>query len=229
MELLDPGFSGRYEIAKARHPSAKQITIGRLYVGSTHPKIDRAVDRALTLAGFRLVRLGDNFRKQWDQAQSNGSAIALGDSWLHDRQFLGKPGVALTTQATIRLGELQYNTTFQPALLARSHWQRALRSVFQKVDFIALPTLKALPPHKLIFERSALFEARVLALQNTVAVNYAGNPAIAIPVPFQKHGFLVTSVQLIGPRLSEAELVNAARLIMSREGALFENLEESRN
>lgn len=229
MELLDPGFSVRYEMAKARHPSAKQITIGRLYVGGTHPKVDQAVDRALTLAGFRVVRLGDNFRKQWEQAQSNGSAIAFADSWLSDRQFLGKPGVALTTQATIRVGELQYNTTYQPALRARSQWQGALRRVFQKVDLIALPTLKALPPHKLIFERSALFEARVLALQNTVAVNYAGNPAIAIPVPFQKYGFLVTSVQLIGPRLSEAELVNAARLIMSREGVLFESVEESRN
>ena len=30
MELLDAGFSNRYETAKASQPSAKQITIGRL-------------------------------------------------------------------------------------------------------------------------------------------------------------------------------------------------------
>ena len=52
-----------------------------------------------------------------------------------------------------------------------------LRRVFDKVDYIALPTLKSLPPHQLLFERSAIFEARVLGLQNTVAVNFAGNPA----------------------------------------------------
>jgi amidase len=48
-------------------------------------------------------------------------------------------------------------------------------------------------------------------------VNYAGNPAIAIPIPLKGGGFPVTSLQLIGPRFGEAELVNAARLIASRE------------
>jgi Asp-tRNA(Asn)/Glu-tRNA(Gln) amidotransferase A subunit family amidase len=58
----------------------------------------------------------------------------------------------------------------------------------------------------------------MLALQNTVAVNYAGNPAIAIPIPFQRGGFPLTSLQLIGPRFSEADLVNAARLITTPRG-----------
>jgi Asp-tRNA(Asn)/Glu-tRNA(Gln) amidotransferase A subunit family amidase len=228
MELLNPGFSASYEAAKAKQPLAKLITIGRFYVGGTRSEIDQAMDRALTAAGFRVVEVDDDFKKQWDQAQSNGSAIATAESWLNNRQYLGKPGVALTTQAAIRLGELQYNTTYQPGLEARSEWQRTMRRAFQKVDFVALPTLKALPPHKCIFGRSAMIEARALALQNTAAVNYAGNPAIAIPVPFRKRGFPFTSLQLIGPRLSEAELINAARLIMSREGTAFENLKKNR-
>ncbi len=213
MDLLDAGFSARYEATRARNPSARQIKIGRFYVPGTDPKIEQAIDAALKAAGFRVVHLDDRFRTEWDQAQSNGSTIAIADGWLSDRQYLGKPGVSLTTQATIRLGELQYNTAYKGALEARPAWRRALRRVFDKVDFIALPTLKSLPPHKLLFERSALFEARVLALQNTVAVNYAGNPAIAIPIPYQGRGFPVTSLQLIGPPRSEAGLVNAARLI----------------
>ena len=131
------------------------------------------------------------------QAQSNGSTIAITDGWLSDRQYLGKPGVAVTTQATILLGELQYNTAYKGALKARRTWRRELRRVFDKVDYIALPTLKSLPPHKLLFERSAIFEARVLSLQNTVAVNFAGNPAIAIPIPYPERHFPVTSLQLI--------------------------------
>jgi len=55
----------------------------------------------------------------------------------------------------------------------------------------------------------------VLGLQNTVAVNYAGNPALAIPIPLEGRGFPVTSLQLIGPNLGEARLVNAARLLAS--------------
>ncbi len=128
----------------------------------------------------------------------------------------GKSGVSLTTQATIRLGELQPNTTYQGALNARRAWRRELRRVFDKVDYIALPTMKSLPPHKLLFERSAIFEARVLALQNTVAVNLAGNPAIAVPIPYADRHFPVTSLQLIGPNLSEGGLTNAARLIMTK-------------
>ncbi|HEY2799238.1 MAG TPA: amidase [Chthoniobacterales bacterium] len=216
MALLQPGFSGRYEAAKARHESAKQIRIGRFYVVGTDPKIEEAIDDALRAAGFRVVRLGERFRTLWDQAQSNGSTVAVSDGWLSDRQYLGKPGVALTTQAAIRLGELQYNTTYRRALDARRGWRRELSRILDKVDFIALPTLKSLPPHQLLFERSALFEARVLALQNTVAVNYAGNPAIAIPIPYPDRHFPVTSLQLIGSRFDEAGLVNAARMIMAK-------------
>ena len=216
MELLQPGFSGRYDASKARHASAKQIRIGRFYVAGTDPKIERAIDDALQATGFRVVRLGERFRALWDQAQANGSTVAVSDGWLRDRQYLGKPGVSLTTQATIRLGELQYNTVYRSALDGRRAWQRELRRVFNAVDFIALPTLKSLPPHQWFFERSALLEARVLALQNTVAVNYAGNPAIAIPIPYPDRHFPVTSLQLIGPRFDEVGLVNAARMIVAK-------------
>jgi Asp-tRNA(Asn)/Glu-tRNA(Gln) amidotransferase A subunit family amidase len=219
MALLDPEFSARYEAAKAKNPSAGGIRIGRLYIPGTDPKIDRAIDRALIAAGFQLVRLNDRFLAAWDQAQANGTVIAEADGWLSDRQYLGKLGVGLTTQATIRLGELQYSTSYKRALAEQKGWQRELRRTFKKVDFIGVPTLKKLPPHTLIFERSALFEARLLSLQNTVAVNYAGNPAIAIPVQYQKRGFPVTSVQLIGPLLSEGDLVNAARFVTAKEGA----------
>jgi Asp-tRNA(Asn)/Glu-tRNA(Gln) amidotransferase A subunit family amidase len=219
MALLDPDFSARYEAAKAKNPSASGIRLGRLYVPGTYPEIDHAIDNALTAAGFQLVRLDERFLAAWDQAQANGTVVAEADGWLSDRQYLGKAGVAVTTQATIQLGELQYNTAYKRALAERKGWQRVLRRTFGKVDFIAVPTLKKLPPHTLFFERSALFEARLLALQNTVAVNYAGNPAIAIPVPYQKRGFPVTSVQLIGPPLSEGGLVNAARFITATNEA----------
>jgi len=222
MELLEPGFSQRYEAAKVRKPSAKQIRIGRFYVAGTDLKIEQAIDAALKAAGFRVTRLGDRFRIQWDRAQSNGSVVAVSDGWVSDRQYLAKLGVALTTQATIRLGELQYNTAYQNALNGQGAWRRELGRVFDKVDFIALPTLKSLPPHQLLFERSALFEGRVLALQNTVAVNYAGNPAIAIPIPYPDRHFPVTSLQLIGPRFDEAGLVNAARIVMAESPVTLE-------
>jgi hypothetical protein len=50
-------------------------------------------------------------------------------------------------------------------------------------------------------------------VQNTVAVNFAGNPALAVPVPLRHESFPVTSLQLVGPKFSEAELLNAGRLV----------------
>ena len=137
----------------------------------------------------------------------------MADGWLSHRSYLGSAGVSLMTQAAIQLGELQYKTGYKGALSARRNWRRTLRRTFRNVDFIALPTLKTLPPRKPFFGQSALFEAQVLALQNTVAVNYAGNPAIAIPIPVKQRGFPVTSLQLIAPPSGEADLVNAARLL----------------
>ena len=55
MELLQPGFSNRYERAKERRASEKEITIGRLYVPGTDPKIEQAIDDALKATGFREI------------------------------------------------------------------------------------------------------------------------------------------------------------------------------
>jgi len=85
--------------------------------------------------------------------------------------------------------------------------------VFEEVDFIALPTLQVVPPRIPSIGKGAPFEARMLILQNTVAVNFAGNPALALPVPVRHEYFPFASLQLVGPRFSEAELLNAGRLI----------------
>ena len=96
----------------------------------------------------------------------------------------------------------------------RSAWQRTLGKVFEKVDFIALPTLQKMPPDlPLLNLRLGILEAQMLPLQNTAAVNLAGNPALAVPVPLHGAKIPVTSLQLSGPRLSEADLLNAGRLV----------------
>jgi Asp-tRNA(Asn)/Glu-tRNA(Gln) amidotransferase A subunit family amidase len=213
MELLSPGFSARY---RAAHASAGQIRIGRLYLDGTDRNIDRAIDAALTAKGFRLIRLDDQFKKQWIEAKANGTTIVVADGWLNNHRYVGKLGVSLTTTAAIQLGQVQLNTNYKAALRAREKWRQTLARVLGEVDLIAVPTLNALPPHKPLLGRSAFFEARLLGLQNTVAVNYAGNPAVAIPIPLNGQR-LPASLQLIGKNFGEAQLVNAARLLTSEE------------
>jgi Asp-tRNA(Asn)/Glu-tRNA(Gln) amidotransferase A subunit family amidase len=214
MDLLQPGFAGKYASEKAAWRDARRIRIGRLRVKGTDPHIDQAVDEALAKAGFQVVPLDDDFAQKWDQATTDGNVVAAAGVWLSDNKYALALGVTARTKTVILAGRVTYTTTYRAALGRRAAWQQALASVFQKVDFIALPTLQKSPPNlPLLNLRIGILEALVLQMQNTVAVNFAGNPALAMPIPVQHEKIPVTSLQLIGPRLSEASLLNAGRLV----------------
>ena len=219
MDLLEEGFAAKYRRAVAAEPSAEDITIGRLYLDGTDPAIDKAIDDALAARNFKVIRLGKAFKENWNQADKYGRIMATADAWLNGREYLDEKGVTPTTKAGILFGELEYKNNYREAILVRARWRKTLRQAFRRVDFIALPTLRRMPPKLPFFGRSTVFEALVLDLQNTEAVNLAGNPAIAIPIPLDVKDGSLTSLQLVGPRLSEAELVNAARLFETKESA----------
>jgi amidase len=213
MNLLQNGFEERYRKAVAAKPSANRIRIARLYLSGTDPRVDKAVDDALSRTHFQVSVLDKRFKARWDQAKKDGDTLAAAGAWISDRKYFGKPGVSAKTQAIIALGEFEYTTNYRNALKRQAEWQYALRQVFKKVDFIALPTLQTLPPTIQPLGGTALFEAEMLGLQNTVPMNFAGNPALAIPIPVNDKAIPLASLQLIGPPLSEAELLNAGRLV----------------
>jgi amidase len=214
MDLLQNGFVARYRAAVAAKPSAKKIRIGRLYLSGTDPKIDKAIDDALVRAQFQVVPLDRAFKEKWDQAKKDGNTLAAAGVWINDRKYFDKlVGVSARTKAIMAWGEFGFATNYQNALRRQAAWQQALDQTFKKVDLIALPTLQKLPPRIPI---EVLFEMQMLNLQNTVAVNFAGNPALAIPIPLKDEIFPATSLQLVGPRLSEADLLNAGRLVEAR-------------
>jgi amidase len=216
MDLLQRGFEGRYQQARGANPSARGITIGRLYLSGTDPRIDQAVDEALAATGFKIVRLGRSFSRKWERADKDAKTVALGGAWIHDHEYATKPGVSVKTKAVLTLGQIEYATRYKSALKRKSNWQRDLRRVLGQVDFVALPTLQGLPPKVPMFGGSPAFEARIFAMQNTAAVNLAGNPALAVPIPVNAKDVRVTSLQLVGPRLSEAKLLNAGRLVENK-------------
>lgn len=218
MDLLVRGFADRYAQAVAAKPSARQITIGRLYLDGTDPAIDNAIDETLVAKGFKIIKLNPAFKAKWKQAEKDGKVVAVADAWFHDQQYKDKKEVNFITKAVLALGKLESKTSYQEALQRKGPWQRDINRVFQKVDFIAVPTLQKLPPKFPFWGSNIVFEALVFDMQNTISVNFAGNPALAIPIPMPPKGrtIPVTSLQLVGPRLSEAALINAGRLIESR-------------
>jgi Asp-tRNA(Asn)/Glu-tRNA(Gln) amidotransferase A subunit family amidase len=212
MDLLQNGFAALYAAAVAAKHSAQEIRIGRLAVKGADTNIDQAVDEALARTGFQVVPLDDGILEKWEQAKKDGNAIAAAGVWISDKKFLHALGVAARTKATIRTGYVAYQFNYSGALARQAEWQNTLKEIFEKVDFIALPTVQT-PPKPIPTFRIGVMEALMLELQNTVAVNFAGNPALALPIPLHDAKVAVTSLQLIGPRLSEAQLLNAGRLV----------------
>jgi amidase len=212
MELLQDGFGAKYAAAKAAKPTARSIRVGRLKLKGTDRKIDQAIDDALAKTGFQAVELDESLSEQFEQAKKDGTTVASAGAWISDGRF--QIAVTARTQSVLRLGQINYTTSYRGALARRGAWQRTLLTVFEKVDFIALPTLQKNPPElPLLNLRIGIREAQVLQLQNTVAVNFAGNPALAVPVPLSGAKVSFTSLQLIGPPLAEAGLLNAGRLV----------------
>jgi Asp-tRNA(Asn)/Glu-tRNA(Gln) amidotransferase A subunit family amidase len=213
MDLLEDGFARKYAAAKAARPNGQSIRIGRLQLKDTDPNIDAAIDHALIKTGFRVIQLADRLREKWEQAKKDGNTVASAGAWINDQRFQFALGVSGRTKAVIRLGQITYTTSYRGALARQHRWQQTLGNVFESVDFIALPTLQTLPPSVPINLRIGLLEAQMLTIMNTVAVNFAGNPALAMPVPVRDQKSPVTSLQLIGPPFAEAELLNAGRLV----------------
>lgn len=213
MDLLEAGFMSRYRQAVAAKPSAKNFRVGRLYIKGTSPAVDRAVDDALAATGFQVVKMSQEFTDKWNQAQKDAATVAAVGAWIYDQKFKNESEVTIRTKAVVALGGLEFKTAYPAALRAQPAWKNEIRKAFQRVDLIATPTMKTLPPHVPFFGGTVAFEARVLALQNTQAANFAGVPALAIPVPIEHASIPVTSLQLLGPSRSEASLLNAGRLV----------------
>jgi Asp-tRNA(Asn)/Glu-tRNA(Gln) amidotransferase A subunit family amidase len=210
MDLLEEGFMQKYEAAKAARPTGNTIRVGRLTLDGTDPKIDEAINEALARAGFQVVLLGAEFKKKWEQAMTDGTAIAAAGTWMSHKDYRFNSNVSNRSKAVILIGQLNYMSGYDKAVTHLPDWQKSLREMFLKVDFIALPTLQTTPPPM----GGTLLEGKMLKLQNTVAVNYAGNPALAMPIPLHHRlGVKMTSLELIGPRNSEAQLLNAGRMV----------------
>jgi Asp-tRNA(Asn)/Glu-tRNA(Gln) amidotransferase A subunit family amidase len=213
MDLLQNGFAAKYAAATAAKPTGSTIRVGRLKLKETYDRIDNAIDDALKKAGFQVVPLGDGFRKKWEQATLDGNNVAAAGAWKSEGKYRFTIGVTNRAKSVMQVGQVAEGTTYPVALARRGEWQNTLAGVLRRVDFIALPTMQVatplIPPNFGV----GVLEGVMLTLQNTVAVNFAGNPALAMPVPMRSAPVPTASLQLIGRPGSEAELLNAGRIV----------------
>ncbi|MEO5715210.1 MAG: amidase family protein, partial [Luteolibacter sp.] len=147
---------------------------------------------------------------------ADGVTIAASDAWKNNQKYADHSGIDSNSRAVLTKGSVDRAIGFDAAVKRKAAWKRSLARVFRKVDFIATPTLQILPPRLPFWRSTSIFELFVLKAQNTAAINFSGNPALAMPIAMPESA-IPTSLQLVGPPLSEAKLLNAGRLLQTKD------------
>jgi amidase len=194
MALLEPGFA-----VSAGPPRA----VGRLAIDAD-PAVDAAVDAALASAGWEIVPVTLD---RLDAAQAAALALLEAEAWASNRALAeaAPDRIGASVLARLRAGGEISPAALDAAREEAARWRTTLASLWDRVELLALPTLLGFPP--------ALSDARDMARIRglTAAVNQAGVPALALPVPAP--GQLPASVQLIGPAGSEERLLAAGAVL----------------
>ena len=193
MQLLEPGFTAA---------GAAASVIGRLRLPGIDPDIDAAVDAALASAELEVV---DIDVPGWAGANDIFSPVILVEAWRADGH-LDRSGISPDVAAMIGLGP-SMEPRYDEAMARLRQWRCDVTAVFDRVQLLALPTLRTLPP---VIEGADVINLISLCFP----ANVAGLPALSLPVPMAGgDGGVPASLQLVGPHHGE-ELLCAAGAVV---------------
>src|SRR5205807_3363457 len=179
-----------------RVAGAAPTTVGRVRGIEAHPDIDAAVDRLLATAELEVV---DVELPGWGQSSLNGGLLLVAEAYQAIGHLLEhRDRVGADVAARIEMGAGLVDQ-MEAARAAQRQWQQELAGVFDRVPVLALPTTLIFPPRV-----DAVGDDTSLAA-NTMPVNAASVPALALPAP--TGGPLHASVQLVGPLDGEEQLL----------------------
>ncbi len=202
MALLEPGFA----------PGGDPVhRVGRLRLPATDPAVDAAVDAALAATGWEVVELRSD---GLDAVLAAAMAILDAEAWATNGDLAIGAADHLGADVLARL-QAASATTAEAVALARqrrTEWIAALERRLDEVELLAVPTLLGFPPR--LPDAASMPDIRGI----NAAVNLAGLPAVALPVP--AGGPLPASLQLIGPAGGEERLLLAGALAEGAAGSL---------
>jgi amidase len=204
MTLLEPGF----RVA----PSAAG-RIGRIRPAGfeVDPRIDAAVDDVLGRCGLEIAEVE---LPGWLAARDTCGVILDAEAAASNRVLLDDPARRALIGANV-LARLTSAETVTPEQVRRARaaqpaWVQTMTDALTAVGgLLALPTVPFYPP-----PLSAPPGLHFTAFTN--AVNFAGFPALALPVPSAQS--LPASLQLIGPPGAEELLLATGAVIESAAG-----------
>ena len=194
MALLEPGFT-----VTAGPPRV----VGRVDVGAD-PVIDAAVDAALAATGWTVVPV---VLDGLDAATAAAMTVLDAEAWASDGALAQSAPDLIGRDVLARLRQAAATTqdALRVAWTQAAVWRATVAALWDQVDLLALPTLLGFPPT--LDHSRDMVQIRGV----TSAVNLAGVPALALPVP--AGGPLPASIQLIGPPGGEDQLLAAGAVL----------------
>jgi amidase len=192
MELLEPGFALSSDTPR---------TVGRLVVDGVDPVIDAAVDRALAAAELEVVPID---LPGWVPSTEAAGTILLAEAYANDAHLLGSEHIGEDVRFLLGMGSAFSADDVEAMRVRQQAWRDEMVAAFDRVEAIALPTLKAFPP-------TTDAPPDVSMADLALPVNAAGVPSLALPVP--TGGRLPASIQLIGPHNAEERVLALGRVV----------------
>ena len=186
----------------SRPPTAPSPVIGRVRLPDIDPRIDAAVDAALAASELEVVEVE---LPGWDAAGEAGFAVMFHEYWVVDHHLYEQDAAGLGDDIVERMEQGRDVTpaAYQQARAHRAEWRAELAAAFERAPVLAWPTLAMFP--------TRMDEPFPNTRRTGLPVNHAGHPSLALPVP--TGGRFPTSVQLVGPDMSE-DLLCATGLVV---------------
>jgi len=199
MQLLEPGFAAAKLTVSPR--------VGRLLIPAA-PDIDDAVTAALRATSWEISDLDPG---KWLTATRWTSILLVAEAYQTNKDLFSRAADRLSADVARRLnaGRLVTPEQLAAAAKARAQWRAQLTALFERFDLLVTPTLLILPPK--LASAEELLEARC-----TLPVNFAGVPALSLPVPTRRS--LPASIQLVAAWDGEDRLLAAGAAIEAAIG-----------
>jgi len=194
------------------HREAARLRIGvpsNFFFDGLEPEIERSVRAALDVMVDLGARLVDVVLSGIEDANRACTTIIRSEALaFHGERCRTTPELFGTdVLARLRRGESLTGIDVARAIQGMYEFQQSLRTVFERVDVIAAPTVAVLPPR--IDESEALNAAGTL-VKLTYPWSVAQLPAMSVPCGMSSGG-LPIGVQLVAPRFAEARLFAIGR------------------
>jgi len=200
MQLLEPGF--------VPAASAGPVRAARLRVAAA-PEIDDAVTRALRATSWEVTDVDPG---DWLTATRWTVSLLVAEAYQANKDLFDQHASRLSPDVASRLdaGRQVTADTVASGTAARAQWRGQLNELLSRFDLLVTPTLLIFPPT--LENASEMLEGRC-----TLPVNFAGVPALSLPVP--AHGPVPASIQLVSAPGSEEFLLAAGAVVEAAAGS----------